>query len=95
MVIRGSLNNAGYTFGYDFTKTTCVERGWIDEGPALQYVHSHNLLTLDYSVGEFLKRLLVVIARSLLAAINAAFMVATLCVVPDTINTRYCEATKN
>ena len=34
VVIRGSLNNAGYTFGYDYTKTLCVSNGWLEEGPA-------------------------------------------------------------
>ena len=40
VVVRGSLNNAGYTFGYDFTKTLCKRHGWLEEGPALHLVAS-------------------------------------------------------
>ena len=42
VVVRGSLNNAGYTFGYDYTKTVCLGRGWMQEGPALHLVAACN-----------------------------------------------------
>lgn len=46
MVVRGSLLNAGHTMGYDYTKTFCQQRGWLEDGPPLHVLASVNAALL-------------------------------------------------